>query len=257
MTERAGKIYFASDFHLGAPDLASSHEREKRIVRWMDSIKTDCAELFLVGDLFDAWYEYKRVVPKGFVRLLAKIAEFTDAGIPVHIFSGNHDVWMFGYLTDECGAKIYHQPLQREWNGKKFFIAHGDGLGPGEGRYKFMKAGFRNKILQWIYSRFHPNFGLWLANYFSGKGYEKKESQNKYFGDEKEYLMQFCKSTLTKEHFDYFVFGHRHLPLEKEVSANSHYINLGDWLKYNSFGVFDGEKLELKTFEGFDTARQG
>lgn len=249
MSERAGKIYFASDFHLGAPDLASSHEREKRIVRWMESIKADCAELFLVGDLFDAWYEYKRVVPKGFVRLLSKIAEFTDAGIPVHVFSGNHDVWMFGYLTDECGAKIYHQPIQREWNGKKFFIGHGDGLGPGEGRYKFMKAGFRNKILQWIYSRFHPNFGLWLANYYSGKGYEKKESQSKYFGDDKEYLMQFCKSTLEKEHYDYFIFGHRHLPLDKEVSKNSRYINLGDWLKYNSYGVFDGKEFELKTFE--------
>ncbi|MCX6312584.1 MAG: UDP-2,3-diacylglucosamine diphosphatase [Bacteroidetes bacterium] len=249
MAERAGKIYFASDFHLGAPDLASSHAREKRIVRWMDSIKDDCDELFLVGDLFDAWYEYKRVVPKGFVRLLSKIAEFTDAGIPVHVFSGNHDVWMFGYLADECGAKIYHEPLRREWHGKKFLIAHGDGLGPGEGRYKFMKAGFRNKILQWIYSRFHPNFGLGLANYFSAKGYDKKESQNKYYGDDKEYLMQYCRTTLEKEQIDYFVFGHRHLPLDKEVSSTARYINLGDWLKYNSYGVFDGEKLELKTFE--------
>jgi UDP-2,3-diacylglucosamine hydrolase len=158
-------------------------------------------------------------------------------------------VWMFGYLSDECGAKIYHAPIQREWNGKKFFIAHGDGLGPGEGWYKFMKAGFRNKILQWMYSRFHPNFGLWLANYFSGKGYEKKEVANNYLGDDKEYLVQFCKSTLEKEHYDYFVFGHRHLPLDKEVGKNSHYINLGDWIRYNTYAVFDGGKMELKIYE--------
>ena len=249
MIERQGKIYFASDFHLGAPDHATSVEREKRIVRWMNTIQGDCNELFLVGDIFDAWFEYKRVVPKGFVRLLAKIAEFTDAGIQVHVFSGNHDVWLFGYLSDECGVKIYHDPIERVWNNKKFYIGHGDGLGSGEGMYKFMKAGFRNKILQWIYSRFHPNFGLWLANYFSGKGYEKKENQNTYNGDEKEYQMQFCKSTLKKTHYDYFVFGHRHLPIDKEAGLNSRYINLGNWLKYNSYAVYDGVKLELKYFE--------
>lgn len=247
---RPGKIYFASDFHLGIPDLASSHDREKRIVRWMDSIKADTAELFIVGDIFDAWFEYKQVVPKGFVRLLAKIAEFTDAGIPVHVFSGNHDMWMFGYLEDECGVKLHHEPVRREWNGKKFLIGHGDGLGPGDRGYKFIKGVFRNRFCQWLYARMHPNFGLWLAQYFSGKGYEKKEGQAIYHGDEKEFLMQYCKEILTKEHIDYFVFGHRHLPLEKEAGPKSTYINLGDWIRYNTYAVFDGEKTELKEFKG-------
>lgn len=245
---RPGKIYFASDFHLGIPDLASSHEREKRIVRWMDSIKSDAAELYIVGDLFDAWFEYKRVVPKGFVRFLAKLAEFTDAGIPVHVFSGNHDMWMFGYLVEECGVQLHHEPVRREWNGKKFIIGHGDGLGPGDRGYKFIKGIFRNRFCQWLYARMHPNFGIWLAQYFSGKGYEKKESQRQYTGDEKEFLMLYCRSVLEKEHIDYFIFGHRHLPIEKEPKPGSRYINLGDWLKYNTYAVFDGEKTELKEF---------
>jgi UDP-2,3-diacylglucosamine hydrolase len=245
-----GKIYFASDFHLGIPDLASSHERERRIVRWMDSIKADTSELFLVGDLFDAWFEYKHAVPKGFVRLLAKIAEFTDSGIPVHVFSGNHDTWMFGYLVEECGVQLHHEPVRREWNGKKFIIGHGDGLGPGDLGYKFIKSVFRNSFAQWLYARFHPNFGIWMAQYFSGKGYDKKEDQGKYAGDEKEFLVQYCKAVLTKEHIDYFVFGHRHLPLDMEVGKDSRYINLGDWLRYNTYAVFNGEAAELKTYQG-------
>lgn len=243
------KIYFASDFHLGIPDHASSVEREKRIVRWMDSVKADAAELFLVGDLFDAWFEYKRAVPKGFVRLLAKIAEFTDSGIPVHVFSGNHDMWMFGYLEEECGAKLYHAPIHREWNGKKFIIGHGDGLGPGDRGYKFIKSIFRNRFAQWLYARVHPNFGIWLAQFFSGQGYDKKEGQATYHGDDKEFLMLYAKEIVAKEKVDYFIFGHRHLPLDKEVIPGTHYINLGDWIKYNTYAVFDGEKAELKTFE--------
>jgi UDP-2,3-diacylglucosamine hydrolase len=247
---RPGKIYFASDFHLGAPDRASSLAREKKIVRWLDSIKSDAAEVFLVGDLFDAWFEYKRAVPKGYVRFLAKIAELTDSGIPVHVFSGNHDMWMFGYLVDECGVQLYHAPVKREWNGKKFLIGHGDGLGPGDNGYKFIKGVFRNRFAQWLYARLHPNFGIALAEYFSGKGYQKKSGEMEYHGDEKEFLVQYCKLVLAKEHVDYFIFGHRHLPLDKEVGTNSRYINLGDWLRYNTYAVFDGEKVELKTYEG-------
>ncbi|HTL80474.1 MAG TPA: UDP-2,3-diacylglucosamine diphosphatase [Bacteroidia bacterium] len=245
----SGKIYFASDFHLGAPDHASSVARERKITAWMDSIKPDCAELFLVGDLFDAWFEYKRVVPKGFTRLLGKISEFSDAGIPVHIFSGNHDMWMFGYVEEECGAKLYHAPITREWNGKKFFIGHGDGLGPGDGMYKFMKAGFRNKFLQWCYARLHPNFAVRLAQKISLRGFTKKEGELVYHGDEKELLMQFCKQKLKETHFDYFIFGHRHIPIDKECGPNSRYINLGDWIKPCSYAVFDGEKVELKNFK--------
>lgn len=243
------KIYFASDFHLGAPDDASSLVREKKLVAWMDSIKPDCGELFLVGDLFDAWYEYKRVVPRGFTRFLGKISEFTDAGIPVHVFLGNHDMWMFGYLEKECGVKLYPDECIREWNGKKFFIHHGDGIGPGDGWYKFMRAGFRNKFLQWCYSRLHPNFAVRLAQKVSMRGFDKKEQELTWHGDEKELQMLFCKDTLKKTHYDYFVFGHRHIPFDKECGPNSRVINLGDWIVSFTYGVFDGEKMELKSWK--------
>jgi len=242
------KIYFASDFHLGLGTSEESRQREHRIVSWMDSIKNETEELFLVGDLFDVWFEYKRVVPKGFVRLLAKIGEFTDAGIPVHVFTGNHDMWMFGYLEKEFGAKLYRDPITREFNGKTFFIGHGDGLGPGDKGYKFIKKVFRNKFSQWLYARFHPNFGIWLATYFSEKGYKKKHTENKYMGDEKEFLVQFCTDYLKNHKVDYFVFGHRHLPIDKPING-AHYINLGDWITYNSFAVFDGSNLELKYYQ--------
>jgi len=244
------KIYFASDFHLGIPDRAASLEREKRVVRWLDEAAKDAAEIFLVGDLFDAWFEYKRAVPKGYVRLLGKIAELCDKGLPVHIFTGNHDMWMFGYLEEECGAKLHREPIGREWNGKKFLIGHGDGLGPGDKGYKFIKKVFRNKACQWLYARLHPNFGIWLAEYFSRKGYDKKEAQRQYLGDDKEYLVQYCKSALKEKQVDYFIFGHRHLPLDVKVGEHSRYINLGDWLAYNTYAVFDGTDVQLKTFEG-------
>lgn len=251
MTEtRSGKIYFASDFHLGIPDRVSSLAREKRIIRWLNSIEHDAEEVFLVGDLFDAWFEYKRVVPKGFVRLLARIADFTDKGIPVHVFTGNHDMWMFGYLEEECGVKLYRQPLHISLKGKKFIIGHGDGLGPGDHKYKFIKRVFRSRVLQWLYARIHPNTGIGLADFFSRRGYDKKEDERLWLGDDKEYLMQYCRSELQKAHTDYFVFGHRHLPVDKEAGPNSRYINLGDWLRYNTYAVFDGSTLELKTFEG-------
>ncbi|MFM2018580.1 MAG: hypothetical protein RL007_2236 [Bacteroidota bacterium] len=250
MPQLKGKIYFASDFHLGIPDAATSLEREKRIVRWLTEAEKDAAEIFLVGDLFDAWFEYKRAVPKGFIRLLGKIAEITDKGIPVHVFTGNHDMWMFGYLEKECGVKLYHAPIEREWNGKKFFIGHGDGLGPGDHGYKFIKKVFRNPAAQWFYARLHPNFGLWLADFFSRKGYDKKDAERDYHGDDKEFLMVFCKEYLAKRNADYFIFGHRHLPLDKQVGEKSRYINLGDWIVYNTYAVFDGNELKLLEYKG-------
>lgn len=250
MTEaRSGKVYFASDFHLGIPDRASSLERERRIIRWLDSIEHDAETIYLVGDLFDAWFEYKRVVPKGFVRLLARIASFTDRGIPVHVFTGNHDMWMFGYLEEECGVQLHHEPINITIAGKKFLIAHGDGLGPGDHRYKFIKRIFRSRFLQWLYARIHPNTGIGLADYFSRKGYDKKDGERNWLGDDKEFLMQFCRNTLQSEHIDYFIFGHRHLPIDKEVGTNSRYINLGDWITFNTYAEFDGKEVTLKTFE--------
>lgn len=244
------KIYFASDFHLGAPDAASSRKREEHIVRWLDEIKTEAAEIFLVGDLFDFWFEYKKAIPKGFVRLQGKIAEITDAGTPVHVFTGNHDMWMFDYLPSELGVQLYRKPIRRTFNGKEFLIGHGDGLGPGDHGYKFIKKVFANKICQWLFARLHPNFGISLADYWSGKSRRANRGEDeKFLGEENEWLAIYCKEHLKKEHIDYFVFGHRHLPLDLKVGENSRYINLGEWMNYNTYAVFDGQDLALKEYQ--------
>ena len=242
------KIYFASDFHLGSPDDESSRKREKLIVKWLDEIKADAEELYLMGDVFDFWFEYKTVVPKGYVRLLGKLAELSDAGIKLHYFTGNHDMWVFDYLPKELNATLYRKPVQREINGKKFFLGHGDGLGPGDNGYKFIKKVFANKFSQWLFARLHPNLGIGMANFWSKKSRIATQlEEEKYLGDDKEFLVMFCKETLAKEHFDYLIFGHRHLPLDLKINS-SRYINLGDWFRYNSYAVFDGAELELKYF---------
>ncbi|EPB65430.1 Ser/Thr phosphatase family protein [Ancylostoma ceylanicum] len=245
--ERLTKIYFASDFHLGAPDYESSLIREKRIVRWLDEIRKDATEIFLVGDVFDFWFEYKRAIPKGFVRLQGKIAEITDSGIPVHVFTGNHDMWIFDYLPKELGVRLYRAPIIREWNGKKFYIGHGDGLGPGDKGYKFLKKVFASSVCQWLFARLHPNFGIWLADLSSKKSRASTGTSDEVFlGEENEWLAIYSREYLKKEHIDYFVFGHRHLPLELKVGDNSVYYNTGEWINYNTYLVFDGEACELK-----------
>jgi UDP-2,3-diacylglucosamine hydrolase len=243
------KIYFLSDFHLGAPDHATSLVREKRIVKFLDKIKSDAVQIFIAGDLFDFWFEYKKVVPKGFVRILGKLAELTDSGIIIHFFVGNHDMWMDGYFEKELCVKVYHHPAEFELNGKKFFIGHGDGLGPGDHRYKLIKKVFRNKFSRWLFGVLHPHSGIGLANYFSRKSRAITGLiDERFLGEEKEWLIIFSKQILKKKHFDYFIFGHRHLPLDFKLNNQSRYINLGDWIKYNSYAVFDGENAELKFY---------
>lgn len=244
------KIYFASDFHLGVPNAASSLAREKRVVRWLESIAADAEEIFLVGDIFDFWFEYKTVVPRGYVRLLGKMAELADKGIKLHYFTGNHDMWVFDYLPQELGIPVYRQPIERTFNGKKFFIGHGDGLGPGDKGYKFIKKVFSAPLSQWLFARLHPNFGVGVANYFSRKSRgQNAEKDEVFLGEENEWLVLFCKEVLTLKHYDYFIFGHRHLPLDMKVGENSRYINLGEWINYNTYAAFDGKELSLKTFE--------
>lgn len=242
-------IYFASDFHLGIPNFEKSREREDRIVRWLESIQGEATELYLMGDLFDFWFEYKYVAPKGYIRLLGKLAEFTDSGIKVHLFTGNHDMWMFGYLEKEIGIKIYHKPETREFDNVRLYLAHGDGLGPGDGTYKIIKKIFRNRFFQWCYARLHPNLAFLIANTLSRRSRKANyDADNKYYGDDKEWLFQYCKKLLQEESYDYMVFGHRHLPLDKTIN-NSRYINLGDWIKFNTYGYFDGKNFELKEFK--------
>jgi UDP-2,3-diacylglucosamine hydrolase len=244
------KIYFASDFHLGVPTHDKSLEREKRIVRWLDEVKHDAQEIYLMGDLFDFWFEYKYVAPKGFVRLLGKIAELADSGIPIILFTGNHDMWMFNYLSKELGVTIHREPIVREYGGKKFMLGHGDGLGPGDKGYKFIKKIFSNPICQWLFARLHPNLAFAMANYWSNKSrLANGPIDEKFTGEENEWLIVYSKEVLKKQHFDYFIFGHRHLPLDIRLSDSSRYINLGEWFKYNTYAVFDGNNMELKKFE--------
>lgn len=244
------KIYFASDFHLGIPNFEDSLTRERMIVSWLDEVSQDAHAIYLVGDLFDFWFEYKRAVPRGFTRLIGKIAQLCDQGIPIHIFTGNHDMWIFDYLPKETGAKLYREPVQHEYNGTRFFIGHGDGLGPGDRGYKFIKKVFASGLCQWLFARFHPNFGIWLADFWSGKSRSAHmEGDREFLGEENEWLAIYSKEVLEKEHFDYFVFGHRHMVLDIEVGPKSRYINLGDWITNFSFGVFDGIEFKLERYK--------
>ena len=243
------KIYFLSDFHLGAPDAASSLQREKQVVRFLDEIKNDAAEIFLVGDMFDFWYEYRKVVPKGFTRLLGKLAELSDAGIPMNFFVGNHDMWMKDYFLKELNIPIYFEPKEFERNGKKFLIGHGDGLGPGDKGYKFLKKIFRNPFCQWLFGLLPPYFGMGLADYFSRRSRAQTgASEEVFLGDDKEWLIIYSKEILKEKNFDFFVFGHRHLAIDHRLSDSSRYINLGDWIHYYTYAVFDGNNLQLKSF---------
>ncbi|HNW97239.1 MAG TPA: UDP-2,3-diacylglucosamine diphosphatase [Bacteroidales bacterium] len=245
---KRNKIYFASDCHLGVPDYNSSLEREKRFVKWLDSIKNDAKELYLLGDIFDFWFEYKTVIPKGYTRLLGKLAELSDAGIKIHYFTGNHDMWMFGYLQKELNVQLYRKPIILEIEGKKLYIAHGDGLGPGDHKYKFIKKVFANKFCQWLFARFHPNFGIGLANYFSKKSRIANGITDEIFlGENDERLIQFIKQTEKENHYDFYIFGHRHLPIDILI-GNSRYINLGEWVKNNSYAVWENENVFLKYF---------
>ncbi|MGZ3750468.1 MAG: UDP-2,3-diacylglucosamine diphosphatase [Mucilaginibacter sp.] len=246
---KPGKLYFASDFHLGAPSYVSSREREDRLVRWLDMIKADAAEVFLMGDVFDFWFEYKTVVPKGYIRFLGKLAELADTGTKIYLFKGNHDMWMFDYFTKEFGATIITNELVIERSGKKFYLHHGDGLGPGDKMYKVLKKIFRSNFCQWLFARIHPNFGVGIANYWSSHSRIANQDKNDLVPEQQEWLVTYSRELLKTEFYDYLIFGHRHKPLDIQLDEKSHYINLGEWVGPSSYGEFDGEKLSLKYFE--------
>lgn len=243
------KIYFASDFHLGVPNHAASREREDRIVRWLDSIQQDASEIYLMGDIFDFWFEYDTVIPKGFIRLQGKLAQLSDAGIQITFFKGNHDMWMFDYFKQELGVNIISDELVLERNGKRFYLHHGDGLGPGDSGYKRLKRFFRSPLCQWLFARIHPNLSFKIAENWSKRSRIAGAKKEEFLGEEHEWLVVYSKEILAKEHFDYLVFGHRHLPLDIHLNSYSRYLNLGEWINYSSYAVFDGSVLELKYFE--------
>jgi UDP-2,3-diacylglucosamine hydrolase len=243
------KLYFASDFHLGVPSYTGSREREDKLVRWLDVICKDAAEVFLMGDIFDFWFEYNTVVPKGYIRFLGKLAELTDAGIKLYMFKGNHDMWMFEYFQQEFGAVIISNELVIERGGKKFFLHHGDGLGPGDAKYKLLKKFFRSSICQWLFERIHPNLGVGVANRWSHRSKVVQSHNELRKKLEQEWLVTYSRQVLQTTFYDYLIFGHRHLPLDIQLNDKSRYINLGDWLNHFSYAVFDGEDLKLEYFE--------
>lgn len=246
-------IYFASDLHLGAPDAISSMVREKHFVRWLEYIRPKASAVFLVGDLFDFWFEYRRAVPKGYVRLLGKLAEMADEGIEIHLFYGNHDLWQRDYFQTQLGAQVHKDPIEREFFGKRFFIGHGDGLGPGDHGYKLLKKIFRNPVMQWCFHRLHPNFGIGLADYFSKTSRRKTGHKDAVDFGEKEYLLVFCREMLLRQpEIDYFVFGHRHLPKYLELEKGKYYCNLGDWITHFTYLEVGPEAVGMYRFPLLD-----
>lgn len=234
--------------HFGYPGYLAGQERERLFCRWLDTIKPDATELYLLGDIFDFWYEYKRVIPKGFTRFLGKIAEFTDSGIPVHFFTGNHDVWMFKYFQDELGVILHTNTLICDIDGRKFFMDHGDGLGINSLGLKFMNWCFNNKCLQWMFATLlHPNFSQWIGHKWSGKSRESKAFTHQFNGED-EAITKFARKTLQTSQFDYFIFGHNHSPVIYNLSPTSKLVILGDWLQSNTYAVWDGKTMRLNTF---------
>lgn len=243
-------IYFLSDFHLGAPSYEESLVREKMIVRFLNEIEDKASEIFIVGDMFDFWYEYKYVVPKGYLRLLGKLAQLSDAGIQLHFFVGNHDMWMTDYFQQELNMPVYFEPKEFEWSGKQFLIGHGDGLGPGDKGYKRLKKIFRNPVCRWLFGVLPPQIGIGVANYMSRSSRAKTgTSEDVFLGEDKEWLIQYCKQKLQEKHYDYFIFGHRHLPIDFKLNDTSRYINLGDWIGFFTYAVFDGHDVQLLSWQ--------
>lgn len=244
------KLYFASDFHLGAPNEAESKIREKRIIRWLDSISKDAAAVFLVGDIFDFWFEYREVIPKGFIPFISKISQLRYQGIPILFFTGNHDLWMKDYFTKELGIPVCHHPIVLSVEGKKILVGHGDGLGPGDNSYKFLKTVFTNPYANWLFRWLHPDLGIKLAKAWSSRSRITNLGKNENrFLNEDEWLWQYCKDLESRFHHDFYIFGHRHLPLELPVGEMSTYFNLGEWVTQNTYLEFDADGGKLKTFE--------
>lgn len=246
------KIYFISDCHFGVPNHEKSLERERLFISWLDEVKRDAQEIYIMGDLFEFWYEYKTVIQKGYVRLFGKLAEITDSGIPVHFFRGNHDVWAFNYLAEEINIKIFPDTLTREFNGKIFYLGHGDGLGKGDSGYKFIKKVFRNRMNQWLFRWLHPDIGTAMGLFWSNRSRIANENT----GLEKvnqaglDRLSGYCRQILEKNpDIDYFIFGHIHKPNVVDLNGKARYFSIGDWINYYSYLVFDGETLEHKYFK--------
>lgn len=245
------KVYFLSDAHLGSLAIPHPRTHERRLVNFLDKIKDDAGAIYLLGDMFDFWYEYRHVVPKGYTRFLGKLSELTDRGVEVHYFTGNHDIWCGDYLEKECGVVLHREPLTTEIYGKEFYLAHGDGLGDPDKKFKLLRRMFHSHTLQTLFSALHPRwgvaFGLAWAKHSRLKRIDGREPD--YMGEDKEYLVQFTKEYL-KQHpeINYFIFGHRHIDLDLALRGNARIMILGDWINLFTYAVFDGENIFLENF---------
>lgn len=243
-------IYFVSDAHLGSLLEKNPRAHELKLVRWLDMVKKDAEKIYLLGDIFDFWYEYKTVVPKGFVRLLGKLAELTDAGIEIHFFIGNHDLWTFGYLEQEVGLKVHYKPYIVELGGKVFFMAHGDGLLTADKKFSIIRRIFHSKFAQKLFGCIPPQIGQKLGYAWSRQNREKTFRQdNSYQGEEKEELVVFAKQYQSQPKIDYFIFGHRHIDLNLKLKNDAHVVILGDFVSIFSYGMFDGKEFSLEYFD--------
>ncbi len=243
------KLFFASDYHLGEPDYKTSREREKKVVSWLDRCQDQAAGFFLLGDIFDFWFEYHHVVPKGYVRFLGKLAEITDRGIPVFFFTGNHDMWLFDYFSQELNISVFREPQSFTVNNTTIQVGHGDGLGPGQVSYKLLKAVFSNPLCQWLFKWLHPNYGFAVANLWSRKSRNQNGVAQPFISPGDENIFQYCQQIENDTHHDFYVYGHRHLALELPVNHRSVYYNIGEWIQGFTYGVYDGTDFKLKTFE--------
>ena len=242
-------VFFASDLHLGAPDAPASAEREKAFVAWMDSVKPRAAALYLVGDVFDFWFEYRRAIPKGFARLQGRLADWSDSGIPVFLFTGNHDLWMRDYFTQEFGIQVFHEPVRHVWSGKHLVIGHGDGLGPGDTGYKLLKRVFTFKPFQMLYRWVHPDLGIGLASWLS-RGSRARTGHEDYAMTDvtREAIYLWAQAEHSAAPADYWIFGHRHYPVKADFpDGRGTYVNLGDWIKWRIWGELDSGGYTLGT----------
>lgn len=242
------KVYFASDFHLGVPTAVSSLDREKRVVEWLKMVKKDAEHIFILGDIFDFWFEYKFTIPKGFTRLQGELMNIRDAGIPITFFSGNHDIWMFRYFQEEFGIPVYRNPAKISINGKKFLIGHGDGLGPGDRKYKIIKKIFESSFSQWVFRWVHPDLSFRIAYNWSRRSRLKNLAKEIDLREQDEWLFLYSKEIESLDHHDYYVFGHRHLPLKLKINETSQYINIGDWIYSYSYGEFEKDEIHIRSF---------
>ena len=241
------KLYFISDIHLGVPP--NEKERELMFVAWLDYVKVDAKKIFLLGDIFDFWFSYKHVVPRGYVRVLGKLAELSDMGIEIHYAIGNHDMWIFDYFSKELGINTYSAPWSFSYDGKDFLVGHGDGLGKSDKKYNFLKLLFASRLCQKLFASLHPYIGMSLAKFCSKRSrFSHSEMDLTYFGDDKEDITVYCTKALNDKHYDYCVFGHRHLLLDRPIGKVTRYINLGEWVTAQHYAVYDNHDIRIETF---------